>query len=143
MDQLALGLQVHRAPRVLRAAGTLGPVLSDTGRSILAGCSLSTSLSRAFLRDPVQDCQRTAASGDGQVDHLLGQHVDDLAQILRADSDRSLLQATVRLGTALATSLADSKLSISTKSRVLASTPALARAIQCGLVSPSSIHMQP
>ena len=47
---LALGINLHRAPRVQRVLGTCAEPISQMGRSILAGCTLSTSFARAFLR---------------------------------------------------------------------------------------------
>ena len=44
---LAMGALAHRAPRVLKLLGTHTSCITDMGRSILAGCSLSTSLARA------------------------------------------------------------------------------------------------
>ena len=47
---LVLGLQVHKAPRLIKACGTLASMIQTTDRSIIAGCTISTSLSRAYLR---------------------------------------------------------------------------------------------
>ena len=105
---------------------SLGPVICSTGCSILAGCSLSTSLSRAYLRDPVSECPNSA-------EHTIGQHVDDLAQLVRADTDSQVVEAAVHMGIHLARGITGSQLDISGKSRVLASTPDVARAIQRGL----------
>ena len=52
--QLALGIQAHMADRILKAQCTLSDRLDRFGRSILAGCTLSTSFSRAYLL-PVED----------------------------------------------------------------------------------------
>ena len=49
-EALLLGLQAHRAPRILKMLGTHSQPIEATGRSILAGCTLSTSLARAYLR---------------------------------------------------------------------------------------------
>ena len=47
---LALSLCVHRGPRILKAKGTLATPIDTTGRSIMAGCTNSTSFSRAYMK---------------------------------------------------------------------------------------------
>ena len=52
-ELLILGLQVHRAPRVLKVGDTYADVVPRIGRGIIVGCTLSTSLSRAYLKRAV------------------------------------------------------------------------------------------
>ena len=47
LDVMILGLQAHRAPRSLKALGTMTQPMPRVGRSIIAGCTLSTSFARA------------------------------------------------------------------------------------------------
>ena len=51
---LALGLQSHIAPRMLRAKGSVSTPKKVTGRSVLSGCSLSTAFCRAYLHNAVE-----------------------------------------------------------------------------------------
>ena len=123
-DQLVLGMQVHRAPRVLQAGGCFGTVIPATGISALAGCALSTSLSRAYLQDVV--CARPRSTG-----HWLGQHVDDVCQIIIGDSERQVAACAAREGSLLAEGLRGLK--ISPKSTVVAHTKRLANVIAARL----------
>ena len=70
--QLLVGMQVHTAPRVVRALGSVSAPLSRFGGSIIAGCSLSTSFCRAYLLPVLRDVEPI----DGG--YSLHQHVDDI-----------------------------------------------------------------
>ena len=70
-EVMVLGLQVHRAPRVLKALDSLTDPLPRTGRSIIAGCTLSTSLARAYLHAVIHALPNIP----GQLNY---QHVDDV-----------------------------------------------------------------
>ena len=71
---LVLGLQVHKAPRLIKACGTLASMIQTTDRSIIAGCTISTSLSRAYLRPALKHLSKV----DG---HWVAEHVDDVSQM--------------------------------------------------------------
>ena len=71
---LALGLQAHTAPRMLQARGAISEAIKTTGRSVLAGCPLSTSFCRAYLHGAIE------ISSMSTVGYELYQHVDDLVQ---------------------------------------------------------------
>ena len=43
---LTLGLQMHRAPRIIKGLSTMAMPIERSGRSILPGCTLSTSLAQ-------------------------------------------------------------------------------------------------
>ena len=87
---MALGLQVHRAPRTLRVLGTQADIIRATGRSIIAGCTLSTSLARAYLRPALQHVDLTA-------EHTIAEHVDDMDQlVLETNSDKAIRTAVVQ-----------------------------------------------
>ena len=130
LDQLTLAMQMHRAPRALRAAGTYGPVIEATGVSILAGCTTSTSLSRAFLRDDVA-CSKSKHAQDG--DNHVNQHVDDVNQVVIADTDAAVVARCVRMGLSLTAAFTKSRLQISDKSTVVASSAKLAQTIAAAL----------
>jgi len=114
---LVLGLRVHLSPRCLQVAGLCSlPVWVD--RSILAGCSQSIPLTRAFLKQDL-----------GQVVHASGASlslfVDDVGVLSTSPSPwlaASSLVASCRAFVAMAKRLA---LSISSKSVLLSSSPAL------------------
>ena len=136
LDQLVLAMQAHRAPRVLRALGSFGEPIPSTGTSILAGCTSSTSLSRGYLR------KVTAHVGNGgqafgehraEASHYVNQHVDDVSQLIVADTEPAALQVSCRQGLKLANALVRSKLEISDKSIAVASNPRLARLVSVAL----------
>jgi hypothetical protein len=95
MDQLALGLILHKAPRALRARGCCGEAFPRTGRSVLAGCTLSTSFARAFVNPVRERCPDDRW-------HTLGQHVDDLTQLIVTNTRAALVAKAVRCGRELA-----------------------------------------
>ena len=132
IDQLVLGMQVHRAPRVLKADGCFGEPVEATGVSVLAGCSLSTSLSRAFLRDEVQMSSRERSNG-AQATHTVNQHIDDVSQLVIGDSDSAVVAKCRREGIRLSAAFTRSKLLVSTKSVVVASSKSLAARIAAAL----------
>ena len=132
LDQLTLGLQVHRAPRALRAEGCFGLPIASTGVSILAGCTLSTSISRAYLQGPVSTCSRTDEH-DTRTSHRVNQHVDDLSQVVIGDSEDAVFERCRKEGLRMSVALTKSKLRISTKSVASASSRALAVRIARGL----------
>ena len=75
---LALALEVHKGTRHLSAAGTTAKPIGDTGSSILAGCTNSTSFSRAYIRKITRGLADGAKKGTS-AEHILFEHVDDLA----------------------------------------------------------------
>ena len=77
-----MSLQVHGGVRWIRAAGTLATPIDKVDRGIMPGCTLSTSLSRAYLRDVVG----AVGESDG---HRVYEQVDDMAQVIAAASHLS------------------------------------------------------
>ena len=69
-----LAMLVHRAPRCLTNRGEIGPTIPATGRSIVPGCTISTSLARARILDSIDDV-------DTGIRTRLFQHVDDVSQM--------------------------------------------------------------
>ncbi len=126
MDQLALGLMMHRAPRMLRVQGSHGSCLARTGRSVLAGCTLSTSLARAYLRPLTLTCRSDDFC-------TLNQHVDDLTQSVIAPTRHLAIARAIAKGRQLAEEARKLKLEIADKSRVVASTPTAAAAVAAGI----------
>ncbi len=122
LDQRTLGLMVHRAPRVLRVRGCYGEPIARTGRSVLAGCTLSTSFARAYL------CPLRRRCGSDQF-HTLAQHVDDLTQLIVASTPQLAALRAIRYGRALAEEAIGLGLTIADKSRVVASSVATARTV--------------
>ena len=127
-DQLCLGMQVHRAPRVLRAAGSCGKVIPTTGVDILAGCTLSTSLSRGFLRPAVAGGGvESTLNKHAVVESRTNQHVDDVSQIVIGDSQSAVVARCVKDGLRVAVAFVKSGLTVSPKSVVTASNHKLAK----------------
>ena len=74
-----LALIMQKAQRWLRYVDSLAPPVFLTGRSIVAGCTSSTSLARWYLHKAA-----AAAEGSGATAH---QHVDDLTHLVIANSE--------------------------------------------------------
>ncbi len=125
-DQLALGLMLHKAPRIVRARGCCGEMVRRTGRSVLAGCTLSTSFARAFVNPVRQHCP------DDQW-HTLSQHVDDLTQLIVTKTKRALLTKAVHCGRQLARWATRCGLSVADKSRVVSNCLDAANSIAHGI----------
>ena len=124
LDQLVLGMQAHRAPRVLRVNGCCAEPIPATGVSILAGCTLSTSLSRAFTHGPVRGPEAGLQANGSE--HEIGQHVDDVNQVVIADSEAAVVRRCRLEGLRIATAFTKSGLAISPKSVDVASSKRLA-----------------
>ncbi len=125
-DQLALGLILHRAPRVLKVQGCFGDIVPSTGRSILPGCTLSTSFARAYLQPLARRC-RSDAMGS------LWQHVDDLAQCIIAPTRQLAVARAIQKGQLLAMEAQRLALQVAGKSRVVASSPSAAEEVAKGI----------
>ncbi len=135
-DQLVLAMQVHRAPRALRAAGSYGDPIEETGASILAGCTLSTSLSRGFLRGPVRGAchsKSSASCSASQSAHSTNQHVDDVSQVVIGDTEAAVVARSRLEGSRIANAFVNSGLTISPKSMVTASSKRLANLVASAL----------
>ncbi len=126
LDQLALGLAMHRAPRVLRVHGCYGDVIPSTGRSVLAGCTLSTSFARAYLEPLSKAC---ASDEFG----TLWKHVDDLTQCVMAPTKQLAAARAIQKGQRLAAEATRLGLRIADKSRVVSNLPAVARDVARGV----------
>jgi hypothetical protein len=126
LDLLALGLSLHRAPRRLRVEGCYGQQVDRTGRSILAGCTLSTSLARAYLHPLRRHCGSDAGC-------RLSQHVDDLTQCVIAPNEAAAITRATMAARRLADKANELNLKVADKSRVVATTAAVAKAVEAGL----------
>ena len=116
---LIMGLQIHRAPRLIKVAGTYADVIVEMGRSMIAGCTLSTSLSRAYLKDVVEEVPI-------ETGHSIAEHVDDVQQNIHARSSVGAAILAMRQGSCFGQAMIDSGLTPSTKSVVISNTPGLA-----------------
>ncbi len=126
LDHLALGLAMHRAPRVLRVHGCYGDVVPRTGRSVLAGCTLSTSFARAYL----EPLSRACASDERGT---LWKHVDDLTQVIVAPTKQLAAARAIQKGQLLAAEATRLNLRIADKSRVVANLPSIAMDVARGI----------
>ena len=88
--QLALGMKMHLAPRIIRLQGACAKPLAEHGRSILAGCTMSTSVARALLHEALANSN----AEDGSVS--TAQHVDDVTHIVVADSPGDAVRTVLR-----------------------------------------------
>ena len=109
---LAIGALAHRAPRTLKLLGTHTTCITEMGRSILAGCSLSTALARAYLHPVLADL----ATVQG---HFSSEHVDDISQISIRMNEKDAIHTAIAQGIKLAEGMAERDLTISDKSVVV------------------------
>ena len=121
---LALALQCHMAPRRIRCGKGVSRALRPA-RGILAGCSTSTSCSRAQLRN---------AASDQVVD--THQHVDDMAMLHSAPTKRILFKKIKQAAGRFTERVRWLRLTVSRpskgarpKTKVLSSCPRVGRAI--------------
>ena len=125
----AMALQLHTADRRLRIGAGHGPLVCNIGRSILAGCSSSTSLARVFLIDPVATQDGSSHEAD------TGVHVDDVSQSFYGNTEPEVLDEASALGTRFANMVQEKGLRISDKSFVVASSVSLARKLRARLAA--------
>ena len=92
---LAFGMMGHRLPRVLTCAGELGPVTPSTGRSLVAGCSSSTSLARARINQATGEARPTA-------DTTIHQHVDGVSPLSVGPERHQVQASAIAVGLRLA-----------------------------------------
>lgn len=119
-DQLAIGAQVHKAPRILKLQRACALLIQGVDRSVLAGCLLSASLARAYqLGVDEFGCDGEDNADGGSID----QHVDDLFQPVWAKTSRRLRMRALTCGSRVANLLWYRLLTISDKSTVVASDP--------------------
>jgi len=123
---LTLGMQVHRAPRILLDGKEASHTVNQTGRSILPGCTLSTSLARARVKDACEGANLPKDSTNFA-------HVDDVAQYMYHPNKEMLKSNAIRQGTSMARSLMANDVVVSTKTVVVSSKPGVAKAVAQGI----------
>ena len=101
-DAGVLGMLHHLEPRTLMVSGTAAPTITPV-KSIIAGCSSSTSIARAVLRGPVLEAhsltqQNIHPAASEKLHQTTGQHVDDLGQLTTARSELTVYKAALFIG---------------------------------------------
>ena len=133
IEDLALALSMHIAPRVL----SLGPYMSSLifpTVSILAGCSHSVDFAKLIMY-PVVDAPLTAAPKTRTYSF-----VDDVSQAA-IGSFRLVLNTLIRAGFAFVKGVRASRLVISPKSVVVASSPRLAQLVARALHNSTGVSL--
>ena len=113
---LGLALNIHRGTRMLKAAGTM---IEETGRSIRAGCTNSTSFARAYMKDIVASVEEC----DG---HMIFEHVDDMAQLFFHKGEIPVERMTIAKIKKLGEVIVDGRLIVPDKSVCVTNPTALA-----------------
>ncbi len=117
-----MSLQVHMAPRVLRAHGVYGQVI-NISNSILQGCVNSNSFARITLYGILQEAHSRIPTA------VLGQHVDDVLHRTVGNEER-VVEDSVELSVLLEDRLAEQGLQLADqKCIVMASKKKLAEAV--------------
>ena len=118
----AIAMLLHQCPRRLRIQGCFGPQ-TGIGRSILAGCTSSTSIARTVLKVPLQQARESVCN------LKQGAHVDDVSQAYAHESLESVYNSLSEAGQIFVDVVKARKLSFSqdvpAKSVVLASSKQL------------------
>ena len=125
---LALAFACHRMPRVLTAQGAAGPIIPGTGRSLVPGCTSSTSLARGVVKSPILEVERGLSRVEKRCSGFY-QHVDDITERHVSGTESGLVSLTARVGASLGKALQRHGITISPKTVVVASKPGLAKAI--------------
>ena len=126
-----MALLAHKAPRWLKMSGSFAEPVTKTGVSILAGCTSSTSLARAYMW-PI------ANATSGEAGTVTNQHVDDLSHGISAATAKEAIVKAKRVATKVAAEIKRAKLSIADKrggAEVLASIAGVAAQIEQSLRS--------
>ena len=130
--QLSLGMQVHRAPRILLDGNEAGPTVAQTGCSVLPGCTLSPSLARARVQDSVQP----GSEGEEFM------HVDDVAQFFHDASTEKLVSKAISEGVKLGRSMRANDVVISPKTVVVSSRPGVAARVAAGIAKALEVDIK-
>ncbi len=118
---ITLCLQIHLAPRILKANGAYC-IPQHVANSILQGCSRSNSWSRLFLHRLMEDVHKVAPEA------RLGQHVDDVNIAAVGDIDE-VVNISVKANSRFVEGVTDLRLTISqSKSHCVASRPKVSKA---------------
>ena len=119
---------LHAGPRRLKIQGCYGPQIPQVGRSILAGCTSSTSIARAVVKLPLQEAA-AAVKGLKQ-----GVHVDDVSQSVAAGHKCTAFRKIITAGDIFIQGVHARKIIFSgdilAKSVVLSSDEALAQQVK-------------
>ena len=114
----ALAMQAHTAERFISTwVGTLSKGIAPVARSILAGCTASTSLARAPMALAVASIE---AEFSGETKH--GQHVDDISQTITHESQQEAINLAIKAGALFSEEVGRLNLELSGKSVVIASS---------------------
>ena len=113
LEELALSLAMHQAPRRLKMGKSMGEVIAVLGRAILAGCKRSTQLARAYTLRMVRKLNANHPAID------LYQHVDDMTNLVKGSSESNIVEETVSYIRDFAAEASRLKIEISEKSTIL------------------------
>ena len=130
--EAALSMLNHGGKRILAVEGAFGSILEGVGRSIVTGCTSSTSLARAFMARPLANLVKVQASikEESGADMQCSIHVDDLATFGSASSEGTLLEALMQVSSVFIEEMVGRQMSISSKTVVLMPRRSLGTKIQ-------------
>ena len=118
---VALAFDLHSLPRYIGFDGAFEGPIGGFHRSIVAGCTSSTTLCRAYLREPL----RRAREAESTVEDW--QHIDDVCQLAEGAQESDVCRRSLRAGMAFARAAEKKGLTIADKSVLVSNKPALAK----------------
>ncbi len=125
---LYLGFLAHKAPRTLKVGHCISGVISNTGRSMIAGCQQSVSWARGLLLRLVMAVSNVVPNSP------CGVHVDDLSHaVCLDDDDAGAIRKGLEIGRSVAKEVADLDLRLSDKSVLIPASSNVVREIVRGL----------
>ena len=132
VTEACLGLLNHGGRRILSVDGAFGPILEGVGRSIVTGCTTSTSLARAFMARPLANLVEMQASilARSGADLQCSIHVDDLATFGSASSEEALVEALMEVSTVFVEEMEGRGMKISSKTVILMTKRSLGSKVQ-------------
>ena len=120
---VAMALEVHGAPRLLGFNGSYHGPIGNFSRSIVAGCTYSTTLCRRFVRLPLLAARQEEETVEDW------QHIDDVCQRTAGCEVADVCKRSIKAGIAFAESAEGRGLTIASKSVVVSTSPSVAQFI--------------
>ena len=133
-EATSIALQGHIAPRRLKQAGNFSDTIHSCGRSIVAGCTSSTTFARAYLKAALQLARNAYIQSELPMDDFYqGIHVDDVSQAVAHHDPGIAARLAIHAASSFAEGVLERHLVISNKTVVLSNKPKVATRVKNAL----------